>query len=240
MVKTNHELAREYELKLKALGIPQVLKYRLIDNDEVVLLRVTDYESTGRFVVPSFITCASLKGQYGWTNILQPFVKCKFTEIYVDNRVENIFDATGLCMGMESKRISLRFRNPNKVNSIRMLFRESRLAEEIELNSFKNNRELSLARVFEGCTHLKRIKMPELEIGPTYSIEGMFSNCKSLEEIDLRNINLDKLIIMHSAIQGCYGLKRVYMRNTRESRVIEMKRALNNNLRENKVEVITQ
>ena len=55
MIKSNHQLAQEYDLKSKLLG-DNNLEYKLINNDRVVLLDIKDKKSTGKLVIPSFIT----------------------------------------------------------------------------------------------------------------------------------------------------------------------------------------
>ena len=55
MIKSNHQLAQEYDLKSKLLG-ENNLEYKLINNDRVVLLDIKDKKSTGKLVIPPFIT----------------------------------------------------------------------------------------------------------------------------------------------------------------------------------------
>lgn len=68
---------------------------------------------------------------------------------------------------------------------------------------------------FEGCTNLKKIKLPKVEAAPwgngkgNFTLYYLFANCSSLESVDLSPINFDKFTDLGYMFSGCTSLKEV-------------------------------
>lgn len=110
--KTRHEQAKAYELKSKIVGTK--LKFNYLPNDDVELAEIFDKNSTGKIVIPSFITKIQLK-YVGVSIVSSPFTRCKFTDIFIDNPPDIEFDAASMCYAMRSESIRLSFRHPEMV-----------------------------------------------------------------------------------------------------------------------------
>ena len=81
--KSNHQLAKEYILKQKLLGVSTV-KLKLLENDRVKLIEVLDKESTGTFIVPKFIT--DYHSYFDDRHAIHgPFNDCRFVKIIMQN-----------------------------------------------------------------------------------------------------------------------------------------------------------
>lgn len=71
-----------YLQKQKILGKADLIKFRVLDNKDIQLVKVEDTESTGTFVVPSFVSC------------IRPtaFENTKFTRIILNNKPDRTME----------------------------------------------------------------------------------------------------------------------------------------------------
>ena len=219
---TNHELAKRYKEKELLLG-KEVLKIILLDNDNVMLDDVIDKESTGRIVIPGFITCMKLKvmpliGGYG------PLDGCNYTEVYVENKKGRDLDCKYLCAGMKSDELDIVFKNPEyisdlsglcydngnmtrvnirgldrneadfkKVKDLNLLFSECKLLKTVDLRHLRFGKLHWLSDMFSGCEKLVDIKFGDMDASDVITTANMFNSCEKLKVLDLSCLNLKKI-----------------------------------------------
>lgn len=202
---TNHELAHRYEAKSKILGKGE-FKLRYLDEDKVELMEVLDKESTGRLIIPSFIS-----GCKNYNVADCPLYGCSYNEVYVENREDIEFDASNLCAHMEpcGNRLKLQFKNPNRVRKMNYTFeRVGGEADSIEVNV--GNSVKSMIGTFAFCRNIKNIEIfGESTFECLVSMANMFEGCESLVGIDLSNIKTPKLLDMECAFRGCSSMLSV-------------------------------
>lgn len=237
--KSNHDLAKEYESKSRLIGgVVLVLEYN--KNDNVRLVEVLDKESTGRLVIPKFVTSVRSKA----------LERCKFTEVYVDNRGGKLFNASGLCYGMLSRNLKVVFRNPECIMKMKNIFKLCKEAVKIDVSGINTKNVNNLEGAFNGCRSLKAIDLSNWDMGKvenmSYIFEGCeklvniklnksiknvvymmnsFKACIELKKLDLDGIDISKLALMNNMLSGCYELSELRLnvidRNEVNNRVMQ-------------------
>ena len=204
--KSNHDLAREYMIKQKITG--EKLKLELLDGDRVRLLEVVDKQSSGKIVIPSFVTCTGSIFRNAFDGY-GPFNMCNYTEIIIDNKPSIPFDAAYLCSGMRSEQINVEFRHPECVTSLHSMFHGCIHTKEIKLVNFNTTSLTDTEKMFRGCANLKDIDISSLITTKVTRMTRMFSGCKSIERLDLRTFDTGFVIDMSSMFEGCESLKYI-------------------------------
>ena len=221
--KSNHELAKIYENKSKLIGNENlVLEYGT--RDRVRLVMVVNKNDVGRLVIPSFIT--DIK-----TGAL---ARCKYTEIYVDNRAGRSFNANNLCKDMLSTKIKLGFKNPKDVVRIDGLFGYCTELEYVDISGLDTSKIKNISGMFGYCSKLKEIDLSHLDLSNVAHMGSVFCGCESLREvkldkriknvvnksnmfrmckelrvIDLDGIDISRLYNMINMFSDCYNLKHI-------------------------------
>ena len=198
--KSNHKLAMEYNLKQSVIG-KALLKYELLDNDRVALVKVIDTRSTGRLVIPPFITDIgnNLNDGSNYSVMIYPLSACQFRHIIVENQPNTEFNASRLCGYMRSTEIKLEFKHPECVTSLKELFK--------------------------GCSNLAKVDLSKLDIPNVKSIDRMFSLCSSLKSLDISHFNTQNLESMRLAFLGCENLKKLDISHFNTGRLKSMEKA---------------
>ena len=66
-----------------------------------------------------------------------------------------------------------------------------------------------LMHLFDGCTSLRAVKLPNLDLSKATSLEYMFNDCRALHEIDLTSLDTSSVVDMSSMFAGCDSLVSV-------------------------------
>ena len=204
--RENHKKAQIYMQKQKLLG-KELLKFRLLDDDKVQLEEVLDKDSTGKLIIPSFVTGIYTKFYTG--GIDTALDGCKFTEIYIDNQLNTPFSADYLCYRMGSTHIKLSFANPECVYSFQGLFKECYKLKSVDINGLSKAKPQSLAEMFLGCEKLEAVDLSMLDATNIASMRGIFSFCTNLKDIHFGNFYTAKLVTMSYAFSKCESLERL-------------------------------
>ena len=186
MMLSNHEMAKRYKEKSKLIG-KDILDIKLLENDRVELVEVLDKEDTGRLVIPSFITDIS---DY------IPLYDCKYTEVYIDNKIGVWLNISALCAGMDSIELKLGIRYPEYITDMSYLFRK--------------------------CTELAKVDLGGMDIRNVKDIKNMFEDCIRLNDIDISGLNISNVIDMSDIFNGCISLKGVKLSGLDTSKVEDM------------------
>ena len=196
---SNSELAELYDRKQRLLG-NKVIEFIVVDEDNVLLLRVLDKENEGRLEIPSFIT-----GIIG----SDPLNKCNYSEIYINNRDDKEFIARGLCSGMESRKLKVKFKNWSNVVDMGYMFNVCKNLEELDLDGIDTSRVRSMRGMFNRCKRLKRIDVSRWDTSQVEDMYEMFSGCESLKELDISKWDTSKVVWMSYIFSECSSLKSI-------------------------------
>lgn len=221
-IKTNHQLAEEYALKKKLIG--GGIKYELLENDRVALVGVDNTESTGRIIIPSFITNIEIDnhGSYIEKDIVGPLADSKYTEVYLNNREGVKINIRGLCSHMKSKTIKFRCRHPEDIIDASYLFSNCNNAEEIDIGGLSIMNAISISSMFLGCIMMKELNLKGIKTNNCENMSNMFCRCRSLRSLDLREIDTHNVEYMAGMFRDCYGLIKINLSNFKTSNVISM------------------
>ena len=62
--------------------------------------------------------------------------------------------------------------------------------------------------MFQGCSHLKKIKLSSFNTENVVSMVDMFNGCSSLQKIDISNFNMDKVQHLQRIFDNCPSLSK--------------------------------
>lgn len=201
---TRHERAKDYVRKCNALGGSK-LELELLPFDRVKLIDVTDKESTGKIVIPSFVTHFEVEFENEGDRVGSgPFEDCQFTEICIEN--ETIIDCKYLFSFMNSDKLHIEFKNPGLIEDVTGMFAYCRNLEKITgIGNIDIRNIRSLEYLFKGCESLEDVTC--ISSWDTMYITNMveiFSGCISLEDIEfLSSWNTENLELLYYAFANC-------------------------------------
>ena len=213
-VYSNHDLAKRYEDKQRLMG-KRVLDFELIEDDRVMLKRVLDKEDTGRLVIPRFITDIWDLDDYVDTENNGDFgvygryllEGCKYSEVYVDNSGVRDFVTSGLCRGMESNKLKVVFKHPEKVISTMNMFDNCK-ASELDLSNIDVRNIRNMNYMFVSC-YVKKLDLNNWDVSKVECMSGMFWDCIKLEELNVSNWDVRNVKIMNEMFDSCRSLKTI-------------------------------
>lgn len=217
---SNHELARQYFLKLKLLGLEGMISVKLLPDDKVMLISINDTESTGSFTLPSFIS--EILRVHTLDNRWVPklaFEKCNFSEIYIDNPPDIPFDATRLFLGLDSEKLKVRFKHPETIISTRMMFMSCYNLKTLDISGLNMPNNISMAKMFSECFKLESIVLDGIDTYNVKDMQEMFNGCYSLTSIDARKLNMSNVRSAQYMFSGCSSLKEIDLRGLDTSNV---------------------
>lgn len=243
--KSNHQLAKEYELKTKLIGQSNLV-YELIDDDRVVLIRIEDKKSTGKIVIPSFITDFKNSQWFG-SGIFRigPFSYCRYSHIIIDNNPYIDLDIDYLFNRIQSENLKIEFSHPecivsmigtfygcsnlksldlsnintSRVRNMSKLFSKCKQLQELNLSNFDTSNVINMSDMFNGCESLQKLNISSFNTPNLKSMTGMFSECKSLRSIDLTNFKTPLLESITGLFDECESLQNIKIPNLDTSKV---------------------
>ena len=217
---SNHEQAHRYDLKSTALGCKN-FKFTYLSSDNVELSEVLNKRSTGRIVIPSFIT------NFG----VCPFEGCNYTEILLDNPKCIPINCESLFRGMKSSTLTVTISHPENIISLRMAFMEcsnlSRLHIISTNKNLKTNRLIDLNQTFRLCKNLRSLDLECIDTKNVETMNSTFSMCENLSYLDLSNFNTVNTKSMTGMFCGCSRLDNLDLsgfdtRNLKEAHAMFM------------------
>ena len=163
-----------------------------IDGDDVILAEVLDKEDTGRLVIPSFVTkIDGVRSKYQY-----PFMRCKYSDVYIENRVDRGISCKYLFAYMGCDKLRVVFKHP-----------------ECIVNAYG---------MFMGCTILKDLDISELRLSNVRNVGKMFNMCKVIEDVDLSNLDLRNVVRVDKMFKDCYKLHNVNFKGISLSKLENM------------------
>ena len=207
---SNHELAKKYIREMELKGLDTELKFRLSIFDRVELYSVENKVSTGRLIIPSFITDIKT-GKYNLMNYeYNDYILsgCKYSEIYIENSDNKVFNASGLCGYMESKKLKVVFKNPKKVVNINKMFYNCK-ASEIDLSGLDTSNIIDMTSTFHGCINLNKIDVSRWDVSKVKYMSSIFDSCKSLKELDISRWNVSNVVNTEYMFNKCESLVKL-------------------------------
>lgn len=170
-----------------------IMDIQKISNNRVKLLDVKDKVSSGRLVLPSFIT-----------DYNTPLKGCKFSEVIINNSKDIDIDISSLCAMMDSKRLKLVVKNPEYVTSMYGLCYNSLSLEELDISGLNLKNVIDIGYLVGGCKRLKVIDMRGTDVSRVENMVGMFSGCEELSISNIRGV--DSRVISEYRRTGIKGV----------------------------------
>lgn len=236
----NHERYKKYKNKLGLLGLEDIFKVRLLDDDEVVLEEVIDKESDGKLVIPSFITGIENRDSLFKSRRLnvassEVLKGCNFSEIVVEmggGNSDKVLDLSGLCNGLESEHIKLDIIS-NRDIKIDGLFKNCIELERVDLSI--KGRVLGMNSVFRWCENLKVVDIECSDTSYIKDIGYMFDGCSSISSIDMSIFKSNKIEYMDALFSNCHELECIDLSMLDLSEVKSMSWMFNKCVKLNKI-----
>lgn len=212
--KTNHDLAEEYELKIRLLG-RRGFKLEYLSNDGVMLVDVKDKEDSGRLVIPSFITSIGRSALLG----------CRYTDIYIDNKKS--IDVKYLCGMLKSRELKVSFRHSELITDMRYMFSDCMDLIELDLSSVKTDNVKYMDGMFNGCKSLNVLDLSRFNTISVKKMAGLFDGCRNLRLIDISGFNTIRVVDMSNMFNGCESLVDIDVSKFNTSNVVDMSNMFN-------------
>lgn len=216
---TNHEKAIRFKNKQLALGI-STIEFELMQNDRVRLIKVNDSNDTGEIEIPSFIT--DIHSREVAFKIIGPFYGCRFTDIYINNQPNIGFNVSGLCAGMLSKELRVRFKHPECMTNTSHMFSGCKYLESLDISNFDTANVTDMGYMFKYCFKLKLLDLGHFNTANVVSMCEMFQECESLEYLNISSFDTSKVVSMKHMFYGCTKLKELDVHNFNTSNVEDM------------------
>ena len=218
------DLANRYEAKQRLTG--ELLKFKQLDEDKFELIEVLDKRSTGRIVIPSFIT--SIGAKENESNLDQyksniPFNMCRFTEIFIDNRPGVPFFADGLCLNMHSETLKITFRHPECVVSTQSMFWWCCNLKKLDVSRLNTSNVVNMKSMFGGCHKLEKLNIENFNTSKVQNMASMFYYCDSIERLNLGNFDTTNVRDFQAMFDGCTSLKSVDISSFRTTKATNMR-----------------
>ena len=205
MEYSNHELAEAYKRKARLVGA-DIIDFELVAGDRVLLKRIR-YNGRGRVEIPSFITGCFYKDDD--LSELKISDGCEYTELYINNNIDEWFDASGLCSGLNSKRLKVVFRYPERVMKMSYMFSGCESLEKLDISNLDTRNVTDMSGMFNYCEYLKEIELSNFDTSNVTDMSYMFYGCTFLEILDISKLNTRNVINMSSMFNDCISLKEL-------------------------------
>ena len=200
--------AKNFKLKQQLIGCKSVIDFDIVDNNTVVLTKVSCDDPTQDIVIPSFITDFKRSEIiYKKEGIIEK-VTGPFTGVYCNSiKIEaRLSDMSYLFAGIADIKSGTVDFCGNKPISIAGLFFSSYLSfSNIKFERLDTTNLLDISLAFSGCSGLKSINIEDNLSNIRFAI-GTFENCKTLKNITWDVGLLTGLIDMSRMFRGCSSL----------------------------------
>lgn len=210
--RTNHEMVKAYEAKLRLIGAKPEILYELGSSDRVALRGVLDKESTGRITIPSFITNIGSDNFYNTANI---FYGCNYSEIYIMNRPNQECSAKSLFNGMESTKLKVVFKHPECIVNMYGMFNNCKNLIDLDISNLNTSNVTDMGWMFGDCRKLRKLDLKNFDTRRVESIGWMFKGCESLASLNISSFNTEKVRSMSKIFCGCESLVELDISNFR-------------------------
>ena len=218
---SNHEMAKRYKEKSMLMG-RDIMSYRCIGWDRVILDEVIDKEDAGMIVIPSFITDVRVNvSTLG--NVSGPLKDCIYSKVYIENNGKDRVELDGLCGGMRSESIEIGIKNSEAVVSIAYIFNNCKNLRSVDISELGTKNVKTWGYMFNGCKSLVEIKgLDNLDTSNVETMGFMFSRCANLKGLDISKFNTSKVTDMSGMFSGCTSIRNIELGNIDTSKVNTM------------------
>lgn len=205
-ILSNAELATRYMAKEHLLGSKQMIM-KILPKDKVMLIEVLNKRSTGKFIIPNFITeFAQIRTTMSYRLL---FDGCRFTEVYIDNPPNIDLDISYLFSRMESSTLKIRFKHPECIVRADRLFDSCIHLKELDFSGLDTSRIMSMSYMFHNCMSLRSIDLSIFNTVKVKNMAGMFRNCQALEEVNLSSFNFSGVMDLSYMFYSTPKLNRI-------------------------------
>ena len=185
----------KYLLKLSITGKPR-FKYEELSDGTLRLTSIESNGSTGRYVVPYFISSIAPKA----------FANTRFSEVIIQNRANRPFICEAAFMGCKSTNLKVVFTHPEEIVSLARMFSNCELLVNLELPNLHTPKNISLDGTFSDCIRIQQLDLSHFDTSNVYSMMFTFKNCRSLKQLNISNWDTRKVRNMTGMFMGCSEL----------------------------------
>lgn len=212
MAPQKAQQAMRYKKKMRLLNKEPQFEFRIVDDNTVLLVNVLDKDSTGKIVIPQFITGLDEKKQDQSYDLLeQAFTGCRFTEIEIQNSPGTFKTIDKMCCRMRQSSIKLTMWHDEDVKSAKELFQGCRNLQKIDLSGLTlDNLEIA-SKIFEQCVNIVELDLQTIVFSKTTRMDGLCLLCEQLETVKFGNhkYKQSSLIDISLMFYKCYKLKNI-------------------------------
>ena len=216
----NHELAQRYIMDRFVKGLDAELKFRLSICDRVELYSVENKVSTGRLIIPSFITDLDIDITEEHEDAFA-LNGCRYSEVFIDNSDRIPFNASGLCGYMESKKLKVVFKNPKKVVNMTKMFYNCK-AYEIDVSELDTSNVSDMEELFRNCVNLSKVDVSKWDVSKVKYISFMFDRCENLSKIDIGRWDTSNVTNAEYMFIECKRLRSIDLSKWDVSKVVNI------------------
>jgi surface protein len=109
----------------------------------------------------------------------------------------------------------------SSITTLNAAFYECAALTEVDLSGWTTSKALTdMGHMFNGCTTLKTVVLPEITDASVTTIGSIFNNCKALESVDLSPVNLEAVTDATNVFNACSNLTEVTVNTTVSSATV--------------------
>lgn len=187
------EKYQRYLTKLKLLGIEPNIKFKVTDDNKVIIdsvsrdaqvIRIPDFVTLENAeMLPQYKNAAGGSIRYSWE---YPFsASYELREIYIDNKPGKPLSCKNAFRFLASSKVDIKFNHPEMVVDTSGMFYGSKLQMlYIQADMLKNVRDAT--EMFCGCQDLRSMSLDKLwDFQKLEIADGMFKNCSATDRLDI-------------------------------------------------------
>ena len=197
-LKSNHEMAKAYEAKAKLLNIPYRLKYKLLPNDNVRLVKIESERGIQEVVIPSFITSYTEVDNLETFESSSPFELTEISSIIIQNKPGVPLSLGGVFSYMRSKELKIRLAHPECVYNMENAFESSDMLIQVDLRGFTGENLVIMNDAFHFCSNLRTILLNDFKPQRLIEADRLFARCYNLTNLVAPNFKIQDVLFKDS------------------------------------------
>ena len=197
-LKSNHEMAKAYEAKAKLLNIPYRLKYKLLPNDNVRLVKIESERGIQEVIIPPFITSYTEVDDLETFESSSPFELTEISSIIIQNKPGVPLSLGGVFSYMSSKELKIRLAHPECVYNMENAFESSDMLIQVDLRGFTGENLVAMNDAFHFCSNLRTILLNDFKPQRLIEADRLFARCYNLTNLVAPNFKIQDVLFKDS------------------------------------------
>ena len=192
------------------------MEFELLPNDRVLLKKVYDMPGATQIRIPSFVTDYTPKNENGVP--VGAFDGTEYSYIEIDNDPTIDISLEKACSGIQSKRLEVAIKHPERVIQAQGMFFNQR-CNRIELINFKLTRCKSMNSMFNLCGNLTELKLNGMITTSVTNFGFMFEGCRNISLLDLQCFDTRKATTLRGMFRYCMKLRHLNLASFKTNKV---------------------